>query len=344
MINVPQTGWKAMRASVVAAFGASAVLILTSCGGSGSSAHEVVVASARSEALAVTATGQGTFQSSVDVPVTLGFRGTVTSVLVQAGQEVKARDILFTVTSSRSDNTTGKLGLRLSSLAAEVRRLEQQGAKTAALTAARAQFALTRDAYAVSVAGRGVLRAPVSGLVAGIAVKPGDEVVPDQPLLHVVDPRHLVVDAFLSSTFRGLVRAGDPATVRPKGLTAQPLRAKVESVSGVASDGGTFEMRLAVNVVPASVAPGTAATVVVPLLAKPGVAVNSLAVLQADTSPTVFVVDGDHVRQRSVVVGVSDGGSTQILSGLTPNDTVVIVGAQPLTDGAQVTVIARRGS
>jgi len=53
----------------------------------------------------------------------------------------------------------------------------------------------------------------------------------------------------------------------------------------------------------------------------------------------VFVVSPDKVaNQRSVKLGVQDGDSVAVLSGLKPGDTVVVDGADRLRDGADVTI------
>jgi multidrug efflux system membrane fusion protein len=50
----------------------------------------------------------------------------------------------------------------------------------------------------------------------------------------------------------------------------------------------------------------------------------------------VFVVHDDKVERRAVTVGVTDGDRTEILSGLSVGDRVVVEGPPTLADGARV--------
>ena len=55
----------------------------------------------------------------------------------------------------------------------------------------------------------------------------------------------------------------------------------------------------------------------------------------------VFLVRPDKtVTQRAVKIGIQDGDKMQILSGLTPGDTVVVDGADRLRDGADIEIPA----
>ena len=60
------------------------------------------------------------------------------------------------------------------------------------------------------------------------------------------------------------------------------------------------------------------------------------AVREAGGKSVVFVVHDDKVERRAVTVGVTDGDRTEILSGLTVGDRVVVEGPPTLADGARV--------
>ena len=68
------------------------------------------------------------------------------------------------------------------------------------------------------------------------------------------------------------------------------------------------------------------------------VVVSKLAVLDIDSDPTVWVVDGSVAHPRTVQLGLSDGSYVEILSGVAPGDLCVIVGSQLLDDGSRVRV------
>jgi len=314
---------------------AGVALLVVGCAGE---TKPVVVGVARAEAITTTAAGPGIFEPAVDVPVVLGFRGTVTTVEVGLGQRVVAGEPLVAVSSAGLDNVAGKLGARASALTASVTALQKGGASAGVIAAAQAQATLAQNALAVANAGRGQIRAPISGVVADITSTPGGRVLSDEPLLHIVQTEQLTVTAQLASVFMGRVRTGMPALVRVSGTSGVALAGIVTRVAPVASTNGQTFTVVVLVATPGGAQPGTNAYVSVPLTVDAPVAVNHLAVLNADTFPTVFVVEGSTVQQRRVALGLSDGETTQIVSGVSSGDSVVIAGSQQLSDGSVVTV------
>jgi len=67
-------------------------------------------------------------------------------------------------------------------------------------------------------------------------------------------------------------------------------------------------------------------------------------VLSSTSQPTVMVIGSDGVaHQVAVTTGISGGGETQILSGVSPGQQVVTVGAYALDDGTHVKVVTSLG-
>jgi len=75
---------------------------------------------------------------------------------------------------------------------------------------------------------------------------------------------------------------------------------------------------------------------------KTGVVLVSDAAIQRSTSQTyVFLVKPDStVTVRNITVGTSDGGETEITSGMAPGDQVVVTGVDKLQEGTPVSVPA----
>lgn len=55
----------------------------------------------------------------------------------------------------------------------------------------------------------------------------------------------------------------------------------------------------------------------------------------------VFVVNGDKVEKRDIVIGFSNDESVQVLDGLKENETIIIKGQNLLNEGSKVTVTDR---
>jgi HlyD family secretion protein len=62
------------------------------------------------------------------------------------------------------------------------------------------------------------------------------------------------------------------------------------------------------------------------------------AVIQRNGQTAVFVLDGSHVRLRVVQTGRQIDGQTEVVTGLSPNDDVVVRGQDALRPGERVKV------
>ena len=78
----------------------------------------------------------------------------------------------------------------------------------------------------------------------------------------------------------------------------------------------------------------------VPLSARTGTLVVPAAAVQSDGSRSrVFVIRDGRAYERTVQTGLSTDQSTEILDGVSPNDTVATVGINNLKDSAAVTIV-----
>jgi RND family efflux transporter MFP subunit len=67
------------------------------------------------------------------------------------------------------------------------------------------------------------------------------------------------------------------------------------------------------------------------------------ALVEREGTMLAFVVANDTAEQRDVTVGLTDTEKAEILSGIEPRETVIVVGAQGLQDGDPVQVRANGG-
>lgn len=188
------------------------------------------------------------------------------------------------------------------------------------------------------LAARQVVRASFDGVVAARSHQAGDLVDPGapEPLLRVLDPSRLQVEAAVPAASLGPIALGGLARVR--GGTFPPQAARV--VAGPASVDpvtGTALVRLAFDS-PTRLPPGLAVNVEIDgeehLAA---VLVPAESLVQEGPESFVFVVDGQKkARRRRVEVGLVAEGMAEILSGVQPGEPVVVRGQTALPDGATV--------
>ena len=72
----------------------------------------------------------------------------------------------------------------------------------------------------------------------------------------------------------------------------------------------------------------------------PGVLVPAAAIAERNGAAVAFVVDGDHVSQRTLTLGRSLGDDREVTAGLADGDTVVLNPSADLADAARVTKAA----
>jgi len=203
------------------------------------------------------------------------------------------------------------------------------------LMAARARVTVARKAAADAV-----VRAPFAGLVGERFVSAGDFVtrgtrvasvlrvdalrveltVPEQYVAAVATGRPVTftVDAFPGTTFTGQVRYVSPSvTAESRALVVEAL---VPNPDGALKPGFFATARI-------EQAGSTMAVLV------PAGAIRTVA-----GTARLFVVDGDHVEERVVMVGQAVGDRREIASGLTPGERVVTSGVAALADGTRVVV------
>jgi len=205
---------------------------------------------------------------------------------------------------------------------------------------AEATVAEARSATAAAgrLAGRETVRAPFDGVVVARSHQPGDLVEPGgaEPILRVIDPSRLQVEAAVPAVELGHVAAGNAARVRAASFPEAAARV-VSRPAAVDPSTGTAPVRL-VFAGPTRFPAGMAVDVEIygeehraPAL------VPAEALVQEGPQTFVFTVDGQKkAHRREVRVGVVADGKAEILSGVAAGEPVVVRGQTSLPDGATV--------
>jgi RND family efflux transporter MFP subunit len=198
--------------------------------------------------------------------------------------------------------------------------------------------ARTATSAASRLAGREVVRAPFDGVIVNRTHQAGDLVEPGapEPILRLIDPSQLQVEAAVPAADLGRIVMGSSARVRGGSFPDEAARviARPPSVDPAT---GTALMRLAFDQ-PTRRPAGLAADVEVYGEEHPAaVLVPADALVQEGTQSFVYTVDGQKKAHRhEVTVGVTAEGQVEILSGVKAGETVVVRGQTALPDGATV--------
>jgi RND family efflux transporter MFP subunit len=224
------------------------------------------------------------------------------------------------------------------------------------IEAARAGFAIAqqldpRDTAALARSverysnGAGIaVVAPESGVVSSPPVTSGQMVANLDPIVDLIDPASIYVQAAVPVDSLHLIRRGMPATITSPLHPGARIAARVGAVMPTFNqNSATAPVRLDFTAGAGAIAE-TEAPVEVQIVTReiPGAIVVPAAAMFQDLGENryhVFVVGADGRAHRTpVTVGIRQGDRVQITSGLAAGATVITSGGYALSDGLQVKV------
>jgi HlyD family secretion protein len=189
------------------------------------------------------------------------------------------------------------------------------------------------------------LIAPVDGLVTARSADPGTTMVAGQPVVEVVDPTSLWINArFDQLRVSGLI-AGLPVRIVLRSLNGRELGGRVFRVEPLAD--AVTEETLAKVVFDALLEPlppiGELTEVTVALPAQPATMIVPNASLQrVDGHMGVWLIQNNTLRFAPVKVGATDlDGEVQILEGIKSGDRVVVYSRRALIARSRIQVVER---
>ncbi|HEY3261457.1 MAG TPA: biotin/lipoyl-binding protein [Pseudonocardiaceae bacterium] len=309
--------------------------------------------------LAVSATGTIEPRTVDDLNFTSG--GRVTAVNVAVGQPVTAGQALATISSATLQSAVASAQANLASANARLAADQSAGASDAQLDADNANITVAQaqlaDAQA-ALAGA-TITSPIDGTVTAVNVTVGQQLGSSggppaatgsssaqnrssdtgsgagssstssgsAAAIQVISTGSYVVNASVDSTDIALVKEGNQVVITPAGATANVVGvvSSVGIVATTTSGVASFPVVAEVTGSPAGLFAGaTASLQIVYKQLTDVLVVPALAVNRSGGTPYVLVPDGESRARRDVVIGLSSGGQTQIVSGLAEGDVVLI--------------------
>ncbi|MGH7914460.1 MAG: efflux RND transporter periplasmic adaptor subunit, partial [Candidatus Binataceae bacterium] len=185
------------------------------------------------------------------------------------------------------------------------------------------------------------VRVPENALVAQRIVSPGQIVNAFDPLVELVDPSSVYVDAQVPINELGSLRVGMDATVVSALNPGVVYPARVWSISPSFSAGGTTAPVWVQFAGPGRIAEvGAAVEIHVTIKSVPDAIVIPAAALFQDAARDyfyVFTVGGDGRAHRTIVaIGIRSPTEVQVTQGLKPGELVITSGGYALSDGLLV--------
>jgi RND family efflux transporter MFP subunit len=269
--------------------------------------------------------------------------GRIEQMLVSPGQTVKAGELLARLDAreiqARLDQALalreryGRDTERLRRLLAE-KAVSQQEFEN---MESRHRVAAASVTEAETMLGYTKVVAPFAGVITRKLADVGDLAAPGRALVEIDDPAALRLEADVPESLIKNVAQGAKLRVRPS-ADESPVEAMVGEIAPVADPSTrTFNVKLDL---PAGTGlrAGQFARLAVPVGESKALRVPAAAVIQRGQMELVFVAANQHGQLRLVKSGKRIGDETEIVSGISAGEQVVVEGAATLRDGQAVEI------
>jgi macrolide-specific efflux system membrane fusion protein len=319
---------------------------------SSSTAGSTQLVAAAVNTITSTVSASGTIEPAHQASLDFATTGRVTKVLVKAGDKVTKNQRLATVaktalvaskdaaqaTESAAADKVAADGSSTSSV--------QLAADDAALSAARSALRSAKASLAAAT-----LRSTIAGTVTAVSLTVGEQVSggasstgtgqngnaaaaaadssssSSTSQVAIQSTNTFIVDATVDDTEISQVKAGQSVAITPAGATV-PVTGTVTSVSSVPTSSSgvvTFPIVIGVSGHPSGVYAGASATLSITTKKSfKALEIPTLAIRYSGSKATVQVNNGGGVTTRTITVGTSYGLETQVLSGISAGDKVVV--------------------
>ena len=174
-----------------------------------------------------------------------------------------------------------------------------------------------------------IVTAPIDGVIAELSAREGAAVMSGAPLFRIDGLTTVWINVEVPESFGAQVRAGDAVKARVPALPGAVFDGKVDAVlPHVDPATRTLTARVALANPNGQLAPGMFVTVQFASGGRPDVLlVPSEAVIETGARRVVILAQGDgRFRPVDVEIGAEGGGQTEVRSGLTAGQTVVVSG------------------
>lgn len=306
-----------------------------------------------------------TVKAKINSVIASMITGKVTSIAVQEGDSVKAGQLLMTIDSR--DTAQRAIGATAGVSAA------QMGAKQAAQSKIMAENTYNRykmlynekvitkqefDQYTTQKnvaaleyqkaqagvqqarAGLGEVRvyqsysrltAPISGIVTKRDIDLGSTALQGQPILTIESPSNQELVAFVDESYLQKIHPGQEVNLLVEGKT---LKSKITTVvNSVDPTTRTFKIKLDTK----GLSSGLFAKVLIPIGKKNAIVVPQAAIIHKGQLTGVYTVDDKNIiSYRLIRTGKIMGDKTEVISGLTEGEKIIISGAEKAVDGGEI--------
>jgi len=210
-----------------------------------------------------------------------------------------------------------------------------------ALEAARMGVEQARVAYenAASMLDNAQVKAPISGVISSVNIVEGEYATSSNPPITIVDSDSITIEFGVPGNLVNKINQSDTVTVE---INAAEYK-KEAVINSVSSSADLMTNLYNVSIVLENdglIKPGMFAKVYLNTdRTEKTLAVKTEAVKEKDDIKYVFVAEVDAAVEKVVTTGLDTGMYTEIKSGLTEGDKVIVKGQDYITNGSKIKVV-----
>lgn len=200
---------------------------------------------------------------------------------------------------------------------------------------ARVQIQLTKQQIANSN-----IIAPVNGIISTHTVKQGEYVNPSTPIATISNITAVKARVFVSQELIYKLKQGQEATVSLVAVGSETYTGQVIFISPVADANHNYQVDLLVkNNAGTNLKGGTDVQVAFNTLSKTNALLIPKTALNFDTEQVyVYVAKNGHAVKKEVTTGVIKNDWVEVISGLSPGESVITAGQINLADGSKISI------
>lgn len=184
-----------------------------------------------------------------------------------------------------------------------------------------------------------VVRAPMSGVVEEVYLKLGEMSGMGAPICRVVNLQDIYVETEVSEKYVGKVKQGDKVQVLFPSLS-RTINAQVSALTQIINPGNrTFRVEVKVANTDGMLKPNLLSVVQMQDYFNPSTIVIPTRLIQmSSTGSYIFFNDKNTVVKKWIKTGKSSDGKTEVLEGLTGEESIIDLGFKDVTEGDKIQV------
>ena len=182
-----------------------------------------------------------------------------------------------------------------------------------------------------------LLTSPISGTVANIDARIGENITPLKPIARVINTAGIAVKISIPEDEIAKLQVGDPAEIIIPALDNRRFDGKVSEKSMTASLlTHSYPVKVLIEKPDKELVPGMIGKVVLKADVSQGIVIPANAVLINQQGKFVWVKENGRATRRPITLGGYSGKGVIVSDGLQSGDSVIVEGYQKVSEGMRV--------